>query len=168
MPHIPLLVAATLAVSALFGAGEASAQTGGCTAIELTDPQRQGYDCGNGLVIEAEGGLILDLPPDAAPETVTVDGGAVLVDLPPDSGEFQIRTPHAIASVRGTVFVVDVGADTTSVFVAEGTVAVSRADGSETVPVQAGEGVDVAVGQAFQPQRWGAGRVASLLARFGR
>lgn len=169
MPSTRFILAAALLAAVAFGTGRAAAQDGGgCVPAVLADPPRQAYDCGNGLLIEFEAGLVPDLPADGTPETVTLDGGGALVDLPPGSGDFQIRTPHAIASVRGTVFVVDVRPAETSVLVVEGAVHVSRADGSEAVLLGPGEGVDVAEGQPLEPGGWTAARAAALLARFGR
>lgn len=163
MRNLRFLLAA--AAVALLAAPAPAQQDGGCVATSLDDPPRQAWDCGNGLLIEAEAGLLIDQasPPGAA----TAEEGAVLVEAPP-GGDFQIRTPHAIASVRGTVFVVDVDARASSVFVVEGVVEVARRDGGETVMLAAGEGVDVAEGAPLAAQRWQAARVEALLARFGR
>ena len=158
MRNVRFLLAATAV--ALSTAGS-PAQTDGCTETRLDDPPRQAWDCG-GLLIEAEAGLAF------GPGAVTAEEGAVLAEVPPGSGDFQIQTPHAIASVRGTVFVVDVGEHSTSVLVVEGVVEVARRDGPETVTLAAGEGVDVAEGEPLAAQAWQPPRVAALLARFGR
>src|SRR5215204_4369621 len=53
---------------------------------------------------------------------------AILRRIDPEGGRpgrrsgFQVLTPHAIASVRGTIYAVDVSAGQTSVFVAQGRV----------------------------------------------
>ncbi|MEM9105955.1 MAG: FecR domain-containing protein, partial [Pseudomonadota bacterium] len=99
---------------------------------------------------------------------VRVLSDAVLIEVAPDSGDFQIQTPHAIAAVRGTVYVVDVSADQTDVFVVEGEVSVSRADGSDPVELTAGLGVDVLPGEPLVVRQWPEERVRNLLARFGR
>ena len=168
--RVPSLLFAVLIAAAALAPPAARAQTGsGCTPVELADPPRRGYDCGNGLIIEAEAGLLFDLSPEGSPGEVVVEGGgAVLVEFPPEAGEFQIRTPHAIASVRGTKFVVDVTAQVTSVFVIEGSVEVAPADGGAGVLLASGEGIDVGGGEPFVKQRWGADRAEALLARFGR
>ena len=77
-------------------------------------------------------------------------------------------TPHAIATVRGTQFAVDVDAGVTSVFVVEGSVEVSRRDGPATVLLGPGEGVDVRPGEPLVVREWPQPRVNALLARFGR
>lgn len=141
----------------------------GCVLTQRDDPPRSVHDCG-GLVIEAEAAAALQPAGtvNVAPEAVEVEGGAVLIEVDPGRGPFQILTPHAIASVRGTIYAVDVGDAETSVFVLEGTVGVSRADGTEPVELLAGEGVDVAAGQPLIVSEWGQPRVDALLARFGR
>jgi ferric-dicitrate binding protein FerR (iron transport regulator) len=143
-------------------AGAAAQTPGACTVTQLENPPRQALDCGNGLLIEAEAGVALGLSQGEA----AIDRGAVLVTI--GSGTFQIRTPHAIASVRGTVYAVDAGEARTSVLVLEGEVAVARADGSDGIVLQAGQGADVAPGEPVVAQAWGAERIAALLARFGR
>lgn len=146
-------------------------QLQGCAVAEVRDPPRSVFRCEGGLVIEAEAASALRLvvaDPDGAPRRVEVRGRGVLVDLPPGSGRFQIMTPHAIASVRGTVYAVDVSANQTDVFVQEGSVHVSRPDGSDSVVLRAGEGVDVVPGQPLEVKQWGEARVERLLARFGR
>ena len=84
-------------------------------------------------------------------------------------GAFQVRTPDAIASVRGTEWVVDVGAAETSTFVVQGIVGVRRRIDNQAVVLTAGEGVDVA--PEVNPlivKRWPEPRVRALLGRFGR
>ena len=164
------LLGASLLWLLLAGASGASAQVlGGCDAATLGDPPRSAFQCGGGLVIEAEAAQALRLVSgDASPERVSVESGAVFVEIAPRAGSFQILTPHAIASVRGTVFAVDVEEGRTSVLVLEGEVGVSRPDGSETVSLGAGEGVDVAPAEPLVVRTWGQGRVSALLARFGR
>lgn len=143
----------------------------GCTAQDLTEPARVIYTCENGLVFEAEAaaqfeGLIKNA--DGLIDAVTVSGDAVLIDLPTDNGPFQINTPHAIAAVRGTIYVVDVQPENTSVFVVRGVVAVSRKDGSQSVDLKAGDGVVMADGEPVVVKQWGEKKVADLLARFAR
>lgn len=168
MPKIGLLLAAALATAVALVAGGAAAQDGsGCVPAELTDPPRQAYECG-GLVIEAEAGLVLGLPAGAVPDEIAIEQGAVLIEVEAGTGGFQIRTPHAIASVRGTVYVVEAHEASTSVLVVEGEVLVTRADGSDGVSLGAGEGVDVTPSEPLAVRAWGAPRVEALLARFGR
>lgn len=149
-----------------------AAQTlAGCTATDLTDPPRIAYQCPGGLVIEAEAAAALGIvtaAPDGRPTDIEVSSDAVLIEVEPGTGPFQIRTPHAIAAVRGTEYAVDVEDGKTAVFVAEGEVAVSRPDGSDTVVLGPGFGVDVTAGEPLVVREWGAQRVTNLLNRFGR
>jgi ferric-dicitrate binding protein FerR (iron transport regulator) len=163
VPNGSALVAAAFA---LMFASAVRAQDMPCIVSDAPDPPRKIYDCGNGLVLEAEAASQLGLG-DVSEGSVDLSGSAALVELPAGS-TFQIRTPHAIASVRGTVFVVDVEESRSSVFVIEGRVAVTRPNGSDAVTLGPGEGVDVAAADPLTVRRWGAPRVAALLARFGR
>ncbi|MEP4815986.1 MAG: FecR domain-containing protein [Hyphomicrobiales bacterium] len=163
---LPSLAALTIVASVSIG----DAQTAdGCVETEATDPPRTVYQCPNGFLLEAEAATALELNTRSGqPEIVRVERNAVLFQLQPGTGPFQIRTPYAIASVRGTVYAVDETAERTSVFVVSGEVAVSRANGSDTVVLTPGEGADVAPGVSFAPVRWSAARAEALLARFGR
>lgn len=149
----------------------ASAQAG-CTVTSLTDPPREVLRCGRGLTIEAEKATRYRLSRErqgGVPSGAEVSGGAILIELEPGlrSG-FQVRTPHAIASVRGTIYAVDVDAGQTSVFVARGRVAVDHVQGASPVVLAAGQGVDVVPGRALEVKTWGVQRARRLLARFGR
>ncbi|MEP2641800.1 FecR family protein [Roseobacter sp.] len=154
-------------------AGAAQAQVPPNCAVEtVTDPDRQVLSCAFGVIIEMEAAAQLgfgDTPGGAAPQVLDLDRGGVLLEVAPGTLRPQIRTPHAIAAVRGTGYVVDVQDMSTSVFVLHGVVAVSHI-GDEGAPVvlRAGDGVDVRVGAPLEVRRWPAGRVADLLARFGR
>jgi ferric-dicitrate binding protein FerR (iron transport regulator) len=116
----------------------------------------------------------VDRDGDGQLEGAEINGSAVLVTLPPRSntrrGGFQILTPHAIASVRGTIYAVDVTTAKTSVFVARGRVAVARRNApAVSVTLGPGEGVDVGDDQGpLDVRRWPQERVRSLLERFGR
>lgn len=143
----------------------------GCTRTDLADPARVVYQCQGGVVLEAEAAAALGViksDPDQRPSEVEVDSDAVLIEVAPAGGPFQIRTPHAIAAVRGTVYVVDVTAEATSVFVSEGEVAVFREAGGEEVTLTAGDGVDVRNGEPLVVRQWPERRVRALLNRFGR
>ena len=169
MKTSPLLF--LLAFSALAGAVSARAADASCKRGDLPDPPRVVYRCSNGRVLEAEAAASLripDRPEQARPAGATITGKAVLIDVRPGSGAFQILTPQAIAAVRGTAYIVDVAAETTSVFVLRGAVAVSRADGSETVVLQPGQGADVSPGRPVAPVVWGRQRAAKLPPRFAR
>jgi ferric-dicitrate binding protein FerR (iron transport regulator) len=138
----------------------------GCRVTTLSDPPREVLRCGNGLTIEAEKDTkyrVLDQ------NRVEVTGHAVLVDVPPGRrGGFQVLTPHAIASVRGTLYVVDVKEGQTDVFVSRGQVKVSERGASGSATLGPGEGSDVMPGKPMDVHLWAAERVQKLLARFGR
>lgn len=148
----------------------------GCTQTNLTDPARIVYTCENGLVIEAEALVEMDiLPPQqegdtsGAPQAIQLNSNAVLINLPTGQGPFQILTAHAIASVRGTTYVVDVTADKTAVFVVEGVVAVAKDDEGASVDLKAGEGVTVSdQNPLLEVKTWPQEKVAALMARFAR
>ncbi|QFT34002.1 FecR protein [Labrenzia sp. THAF82] len=159
---------ASLTIAVAISSGSAQTVTG-CVATQAVDPTRTVYQCANGLVLEAETATAPEVTAGAGrPEVVLVDRDAVLIQLQPGAGPFEIRTPHAIAAVRGTEYIVDVTSEQTSVFVVRGEVAVSRANGSESVLLTAQEGVDVAPGFPFAPERWSTLRAEALLARFGQ
>lgn len=143
----------------------------GCARTDLSDPPRSAFVCENGLVFEAEAGADFRMPSEAvetAPASLDLNGSAAFIELQPGHGPFQIQTPYAIASVRGTKYIVDVHDMQTSVFVVEGVVAVSRIDGSDAVDLVAGEGVDVSGDDPMTVRQWPQDRVLALLARFAR
>ena len=162
-------LAAALVV-AVAGCSTAAAQGVGCTTTTLSDPPRQVLRCADGLTVSAESGAayrLRDANRDGRPEAIELTDKALLIDLPakPRRGGFQILTPHAIASVRGTVWAVDVSATRTSVFVEQGVVRV-RQPRVGAVNLRAGEGVDVDAGaRALQVKRWSPQRASALLAR---
>ncbi|MBB2961148.1 FecR domain-containing protein [Methylobacterium sp. R2-1] len=156
--------------------GTALAQTR-CTETTRFDPPLRVLHCTDGLSLETEQAATLrpvDRDGDGQLEGAEIGGRAVLVTLPPRSrprrGGFQILTPHAIASVRGTVYAVDVTAAKTAVFVARGRVAVARRNvPAVSVTLGPGEGVDVDADQGpLEVRRWPQERVRGLLERFGR
>ena len=160
-----------ISLAAALGARGASAQTGGCTLTRFSDPPREVLSCADGLSVTAEEAAtyrFIDRARDGRPTGAELSGRGLLVDSPPRRGRFQILTPHAIASVRGTVWAVDVSPARTSVFVREGAVGVRRPGGPE-VTLRSGDGVDVEAGEGpLAVTRWSARRAATLLARFGR
>jgi ferric-dicitrate binding protein FerR (iron transport regulator) len=125
-----------------------------------------------GLTFEAERATqyrLIDRNQDGTPEGARVSGGAVLIDVDPSRrGGFQILTPHATAAVRGTTYAVDVQQIQTSVFVAQGRVAVQGWQTRERVVLGSGQGVDVVPGQALEVKNWSPQRASRLLGRFGR
>ncbi|PVB61123.1 FecR family protein [Labrenzia sp. 011] len=164
------IVAATLFLAAACVQGNAQDMSG-CVKTDVPDPPRIVYQCANGLVFEAEAAAEIAVEKSAAqarPDEVRLTEDAVLIEVEPDSGPFQILTPHAIAAVRGTLFVVDVTQEMTSVFVVRGQVAVSRPDGSDAVTLSAGEGVEVTQADPLITKRWPQEKADRLLARFAR
>jgi hypothetical protein len=100
-----------------------------------------------------------------------LDSGALMIEFTPSGAQknFQILTPHAIAAVRGTKWIVDVVADRTSTLVLSGTVEVTRPRGKQGALLHAGEGADVSAGTGrIVVKRWPKKRVDALLARFGQ
>lgn len=165
-----LLIAMIVTGAVLSGVASGAAQTlPGCEARRAGDPPRTVVDCG-GTLIEWEAAAAMGIVPDrdGSGGTVRLERGAVLVRADPGGPDFQIRTPHAIASVRGTLFAVDVTAKGTAVFAEEGAVRVRQIGTIASVTLTAGQGVDVAPGRPLVVRRWGAARVEALLARFGR
>lgn len=81
-------------------------------------------------------------------------------------GRFEVRTTTAVASVRGTDYLVEAAPEKSSVFVAEGRVAVSSRAGSGTVVLRQGQGVDVPKDKAaLTVKTWGAKRRDAALAK---
>jgi ferric-dicitrate binding protein FerR (iron transport regulator) len=150
----------------------APAQTlSGCTRADHGDPPRVVYQCAGGVTLEAEAATALGITEkraDGRPTDVDVSSDGLYIEVAPGSGPFQIRTPHAIAAVRGTVYLVDVSDTGTAVFVRRGEVSVSHVGGSDQVVLTPGLGVDVVPGEPLETRRWPAARVQSLMSRFGR
>jgi hypothetical protein len=164
-------IAAALVVAVAFSTAVPASAQSGCTVTSLTDPPREVLRCRGGLTVEAERATryrLIDGRP-GEPTAAEVTARAILIDLRPGrrSG-FQVLTPHAIASVRGTIYAVDVSAGQTSVFVAQGRVAVRDRGEAGPVLLGAGQGVDVVPGRPLEVKTWGRERAANLLARFGR
>lgn len=105
---------------------------------------------------------------ESPPHRIELLGGGLLVTVTPGAAQPQIRTPHAIAAVRGTTYVVDAAQESTSIFVIEGSVAVSKTEGEAVVTLGPGDGIDVRKDEALTAAPWPAARAAELLGRFGR
>lgn len=166
----PALLALLFLFAAAFS-GPAAAQPGGCTPNRTLANGAIELNCGAGLTIVVEPTTRYRL--EGAPgrvDRLIVDRGAALVDFDRPGSGFQILTPRAVASVRGTTWAVDVTAATTAVLTIEGAVNVTpRVAGGTGVVLHAGEGVDVGAGTTrLRAIRWGAARVQRLLARLGR
>jgi len=110
------------------------------------------------------------IPPAAARKSdglLIVGKGVVRLILRPeqDWGGFGAQGETALASVRGTDFLIEASADNTAFFVVEGKVSVSGLAGG-FVTLAAGEGSDTPRGAPpSDAKRWGSGRVDALLAR---
>jgi ferric-dicitrate binding protein FerR (iron transport regulator) len=178
-PAVPRLRAIARRAAASFAlvllaATPGYAQNRRCDITTYTDPPREELSCPGGLKVVAEKASdyqFVDRNRDGRPEAIDLRARALLIDLPGRTARrnFQILTPHAIAAVRGTVWSVDVSAARTSVFVRDGTVAVSRPGDPRAVILRPGEGVDVDAGtEPLVVRTWPADRVAHLFARFGR
>jgi ferric-dicitrate binding protein FerR (iron transport regulator) len=161
---------ATLAGTCAIASG-ASAQSSRCAITTYTDPPREVLHCPNGLSVSAERSSdyrLVDRDRDGSPDAAELTSRGLLIESPPKRGRFQILTPHAIATVRGTVWAVDVTAVRTSVFVKRGTVEVARPGSRDAVTLRAGDGVDVEQTGGLQAKRWSSERALLLLGRFGR
>ena len=170
-PFLAGISLATLTFAVLLVTSQPAASQEDCTTSGLSNPDRQLIVCGTALSLEREVGTdikIFERQGSAPPEVIMLENGAIYIEVLPGSQPTQIRTPHAIAAVRGTIYVVDAGATSTSVFVVKGAVAVTKPNNASTVTLGPGEGVDVDSTTSLKVNRWEAGRVSKLLARFGR
>lgn len=147
--------------------------------IQVTDRIRTGaggraeivFQDGSILTVGAESEVaIASFAPDPAESNAVLEllSGIVRATVNQATGwnRFEIRSSTAVASVRGTDFLVEANADTSAVFVAEGRVAVSSRAGAGTVVIREGQGVDV--GANVEPlvvKTWGAKRRDAALAR---
>jgi ferric-dicitrate binding protein FerR (iron transport regulator) len=172
--HSSITVAAGALLWLLLVGSPALSQAAGCTVTAAANPPRDVLTCADGLTITAERGTayrLLDRNRDGRPEGAQLNDRGLLISLPEGGGRgrFQIHTPHAIASVRGTIFAVDVGGGRTSVFVERGVVSARPQRSRQAVTLRAGDGVDIDAATVVpQAKRWSAERAAALLARFGR
>lgn len=162
-----------LAVSLTAATGWAQ-QPAGCSLQPVSGKTLQTLHCGRGVTVTAEYGAsfqLLDRNGDGRIDGAKLDSKAILLDVDGArvKGGFQVVTPQAIAAVRGTRWAVDNGGDKTSVLVLRGRVSVRRPAGGAAVTLGPGQGVDVVAGAApLEVKRWGAPRVAALLARLGQ
>lgn len=159
---------------ALLVAGSAVAQPAksGCTSAQ-TAQGTQTLKCEAAITIVAESGARFELRDrnrDGQVDSVELSNKALLIEVPKRKGRtrFDVLTPQAIAAVRGTRWAVDAESGKTSVFVVDGRVSVARAAGRGRVVLGPGEGVDVETSGELVVKRWGAPRVAALMARLGQ
>ena len=108
-------------------------------------------------------------PGDAGPGQGLLDlvGGILRLNLPGSWNRFEVITATAVASVRGTDWLIDAqGAQNTAVFVAEGRVEVENIARTGAVLLYPGFGTDVKAGALpTTPKRWAKKRVDAALAR---
>lgn len=152
----------------------AVAQTGGCVLVpDDQNPSEKILRCGDDLAVRTAPGTRYRLENQAqgSPDAARLDAGALMIEFHGSAGRqnFQILTPQAIASVRGTKWVVKAADGQTSTFVMSGTVSVTRRNGGRSANLGPGEGTDVDSGSGpVVVKRWPAARVKALLARFGQ
>lgn len=141
---------------------EAKLATGPGTRLKLA--------CDGGIVVTVGVGTEVNL------ETLAGQGDSVVVQLiegiigllAPPAGwrRFEVRTPLAIASVRGTEWLVEHGAEASAVFVRDGRVAVRARGGGGTLGP--GEGITIAAGGGpGEVKVWGPPRIARATAALG-
>jgi len=128
-PFLPRLLSAALIL--LWVTGLSSAQENKCELIPYErNPPEKMLKCGDDLLVRSTKGAKYRRLGEGQglPSGVRLDSGAVMIEFTPSSErrDFQILTPHAIAAVRGTKWIVDVDAKQTSTLVLSGGVSVSR------------------------------------------
>lgn len=142
---------------------EAKLATGPGTRVKIA--------CDGGIVVTVGTGTEVNL------ETLVGRGDSIVVQLvegilgllaPADGWRrFEVRTPVAIASVRGTEWLVEHGAEGSAVFVRAGRVVVRpRAGGGASLGP--GEGITIAAdGSPGEVKAWGPPRIARSTAALG-
>jgi FecR protein len=170
---LPAGLVAFFAVCLFAGLGHA--QSGACRLQpDKYNPNEQILRCGEELTITPAPGTVyhpVDTAPGHLPSSVRLDSGALFVNFHPTirPGNFQILTPQAIASVRGTTWAVEAKPGRTSVLVLTGEVGVTSASAAATAVLREGQGVDVdSQAGPLQVKRWSSARKRALLARFRR
>jgi FecR protein len=180
------VLASGLLLCLLASVAPAAAQSSACTLVpDKRNPNDKILRCGTELTVTPAPGTVYRPGPagaDGLPTSVQLDSGALLIEFNPKRRhEFQILTPQAIASVRGTKWAMDVTGMQTSTLVLAGEVAVARKNEAENVLVGPGQGVDIEIppggiqSRSLSPYRpdpitvkqWGSARVKELLDRFG-
>ncbi len=170
-----LLRAGCIALASLcVVAADAAAQPAqlGCTSAPTAEGS-QTLQCAPAITIVAENGAKFELRDrnrDGNVDSVELSNKALLLEVPKKSGRvrFEVKTPQAIAAVRGTKWAVDASHEKTAVFVVDGRVSVARIRGPGRVDLGPGEGVDVGATGELIVKRWPPARVAALMARLGR
>jgi FecR protein len=182
-----LLCCAVASLASWTGIGSATAQSDACIlSPDKNNPNEQILRCGTELTITPAPGTVYHpaaAAEDGLPASVQLDSGALLIEFHSTRRrEFQILTPQAIASVRGTKWAMEVKPGQTSTLVLTGEVTVARKDEADNVAVGPGQGVDIVdppggkTSRSLTPgkpepigvKQWAPQRVKALLARFGR
>ena len=149
------------------------AQTTCALRPDERNPSEKVLRCGDQLTIRNAPNTsyrLTDQKGDELPKGAQLDSGALLIEFKPSAIQrsFQIRSPHAIAAVRGTTWAVEIDADKTATLVISGVVEVRRPNAKKGVRLRAGQGTDVSPGTGpLTVKRWGKPRVDALMARFG-
>jgi ferric-dicitrate binding protein FerR (iron transport regulator) len=170
-----LLRAGCIALASLcVVAADATAQPAqlGCASAPTAEGS-QTLRCAPAITIVAENGAKFELGDrnrDGHVDSVELSNQALLLEMPKKPGRirFEVKTPQAIAAVRGTKWAVDASHQRTSVFVVDGRVSVARVRGRSRVDLGPGEGVDVEATGELIVKRWPPARVAALMARLGQ
>jgi FecR protein len=162
-------------------AAPAVAQSGACVlSLDKRNPNERILRCGSELTITPAPGTVYRpaaAGDDGLPASIQLDSGALLIEFNSKRRhEFQILTPQAIASVRGTKWAMEVKPGETSTLVLAGEVTVARKNDPEKVVVGPGQGVDVSglgtpqsmYGQPEFIAAMAPGRVKELLGRFAQ
>ena len=144
----------------------------GCSPANSTIAA-QSFRCQGGVTIVAENGaryILQDRDGNGRVDSAELSSKALLIEVPKKSSpmKFRVTTPQAVAAVRGTKWAVDAVENKTSVFVVNGSVAVTRRSGNSSVTLSPGEGVDVEEASPLTVKRWPPARVAALMARLGQ
>jgi len=168
------LAAAVLFLSICLPASSALAQADVCVLTpDKHSPNDMILHCGATLTVRPAPGTFyhpLDFGSGRSLSAVQLDSGALLIEFHPTNKRrnFQILTPQAIASVRGTRWAMEVKPGQSSTVVLQGAVQVARANTAAAVVLRSGQGVDVTdAAGPLQVKRWAPERVKALLARFG-
>ncbi|HXW20163.1 MAG TPA: FecR domain-containing protein [Roseiarcus sp.] len=180
LPHkdpirFSLLTIAALVLSICLPLSAARAQSMCVLVPDKQSPSDRVLRCGRALTVQPATGTSYSPVETAGARPVNavrLDSGALLIDFHPSKAlrNFQVLTPEAIASVRGTKWAMEAKSGLTSVLGLEGAVQVARANSpADAVVLRRGEGVDVrSSGEPLQVKHWAPQRVQALLARFGQ
>jgi len=167
-----LLAVAVLLLSISLPPPWVEAQNACVVTPDKQNPTNRILRCGRALTIQPAPGTVYVTGGNGPPSSVQFGSGALLIDFHGSNAQrdFQVMTPEAIASVRGTRWAMEVKPGLTSALGLAGAVQVRRANNSaDVVVLRQGEGVDVGpAGEPLQVKRWAPQRVQALLARFGQ